>query len=365
MKTLHQSILVVSVIIFSFFNQLFAQNTSGEFNKAERIIDRIIRRHKVPGLAITVSKNQEVVYSQGFGYADLKNKILINPSNTIFRIGSVSKPIAALALLKTIEEGLIMIDSSVYNYIPYFPKKRYDITIKQLGGHLSGIRNYKGNEFKNNKPFSIREGIKLFEDEPLLFKPGTNYAYTSYNWNLISLAIQEQAKIPFEEFVKTRVLTPFQMKKTFPDKNQALEGKAVFYRKVGRRRFKPESEVNNFFKLASGGYLSTSEDINKFGNAILRFFFNNPNPLKPFITAQKTKDGVSKSTYYGIGFQVSNDSSGRFYFGHIGNGLGGYGIFYVYPEQGVVISILANCSNPNIDKKFDKLIDAIFDALVL
>jgi CubicO group peptidase (beta-lactamase class C family) len=349
--------------MFSFFNQLFAQNTLSEFNKAERIINRMVRKHKVPGLAITVSKNQEVVWSQGFGYADLKNKIPVSTNNTIFRIGSVSKPLAAMALLKTVEEGLITIDSSVYNYIPYFPKKKHDITIKQLGGHLSGIRNYKGNEFKNNKPLSIREGVKLFEDDPLLFKPGSDYNYTSYNWNLISLAIEEQAKIPFEAFVKTRVLMPFQMEKTFPDKNQALDNKAVFYRKVGRRRFKPESNVNNYFKLASGGYLSTSEDINLFGNAILKDSLTNSNQLKPFVTAQKIDGNKSKSTYYGIGFQVSNDSNGRFYFGHIGNGLGGYGIFYVYPEQDVVISILTNCSNPNIDKTFDKLIDAVFESL--
>ncbi|MFI1743457.1 serine hydrolase domain-containing protein [Thalassobellus sediminis] len=351
--------------MFSFFNQLFAQNTFGEFNKAERIVEKIIRRHKVPGLAITVSKNQEVVWSQGFGYSDLKNKTPVNPKTTIFRIGSISKPIASIALLNAVEEGLIMLDSSVYNYVPYFPKKEYDITIRQLGGHLSGIRNYKGNEFKNNKPLTIREGVKLFENDSLLFKPGTNYAYTSYNWNLISLAIQEQAKIPFEEFVETRVLTPFQMKKTFSDKNEALEGKAVFYKKVGRKRFKPVREVNNYFKLASGGYLSTSEDINILGNALLKGSLVNKNQLKPFIIAQKTKNSVSKSTYYGLGFQVSYDSSGRFYFGHIGNGLGGYGIFYVYPDQEVVISILINCSNPNIDKKFDKLIDTIFESIEL
>jgi CubicO group peptidase (beta-lactamase class C family) len=341
-----------------------AQNTPETFNKSERIINRIVRKHKVPGLAITVSKNQNVVWSQGFGYADLKNKVPVNPNNTIFRIGSLSKPIAAIALLKSVEEGLINIDNSVYNYVPYFPKKRYDISIKQLGGHLSGIRNYKRNEFKNNKPLSIREGIKFFENDPLLFKPGSDYAYTSYNWNLISLAIQEQSKIPFENFVESRVLIPYLMEKTMADKNQDLNGKAIFYKKVGRRRFKPEINVNNFFKLASGGYLSTSEDINRFGNAVLKDFLANSKQLKSFVTAQKINKGdVSKSTYYGMGFQVSRDSSGRFYFGHIGNGLGGYGIFYVYPEQKVVLTILTNCSNPKIDKTFDKLIDAVFESL--
>lgn len=350
--------------MFSFFNQLFAQTTTKEFNKAERIIKKMIRKRKVPGLAITVSKGQEVLWSEGFGYANVKKKIPVSPDKTIFRIGSVSKPIAATALLKMVEERAIDLDSSVYAYLPYFPKKKYDITIKQLGGHLSGIRNYKGNEFKNNKPLSIREGVGLFENDSLLFQPGTNHAYTSYNWNLISLAIEEQAKVPFEDYVKARVLIPFKMHHTFADKNDdTIPNKAIFYRKAGRRRFKPVSKVNNYFKLAGGGYLSTSEDVNRFGNALLNDSLVSQKALKPFITTQSTSD--NRLTYYGIGFQASFDHSGRPYFGHVGNGLGGYGIFYVYPENGVVLSILMNCSNPNIDENFNELIDAIFEAIQL
>lgn len=351
--------------MFSFFNSLFAQESSNGFDQSERIINKIIRKKKVPGLAITVSKNNEVVWSKGFGFADVTNKIPVDPDRTIFRIGSVSKPIAAAGLLKIVEEGKMTLDSSVYNYVPYFPKKDYDINIKQLGGHLSGIRNYQGNEFKINEPLGIREGISLFEKDALLFQPGTNYNYTSYNWNLISLAIQECVKIPFEDFVKFKVLIPFNMGKTFVDKNQDIDGKAIFYEKFRRRRFKPVQETNNFFKLASGGYLSTSKDINTFGNALLNDSLVDSNQLKPFITAQKINNDESTSTYYGVGFQVSYDSRGRPYFGHIGNGLGVYGIFYVYPEEKVVLSILTNISNPNIDKEFDKLIDTLFESMKL
>ncbi|UKM65213.2 beta-lactamase family protein [Flavobacteriaceae bacterium GSB9] len=334
------------------------------FKKAERIAERMLRKRKVPGMAIMVSKNQEVVWSKGVGLADIKRNVPVSTEHTIFRIASVSKPISAIALLKAVENGLIDLDSSVNEYVPYFPKKQYDITIRQLGEHTSGIRNYKGNEFRNNNLLTIKEGIVFFENDSLRFKPGTNFAYSSYNWNLISLAIQEQTHVAFEDFVKTRVLIPFGMDKTFADKNQYLKGKAVFYQKKGRREFKPVQEVNNYFKLASGGYLSTCKDINTFGNALLNKLLVDPNTLKTFITAQKIKsNNTFASTYYGIGFQVSYDASGRPYFGHIGNGLGGYSIFYVYPETNVVITIMANCSNPNSEKMFDKLINEIFETL--
>lgn len=362
MIKLYLTYLFLCIYLCLFGNNLLAQSNYNDFSEAERIINKYIRKNKVPGLAITVSKDGNIVWSKGFGFADISNEIMVNPDSTIFRIGSVSKPIAALALLKIVEDGLIALDSSVYHYVSYFPEKKYDITIKQLGTHLSGIRNYKDNEFKINKPLSIREGISLFEHDTLLFKPGSNFAYTSFNWNLISLAIQEQSQVPFEDFVQSRVLWPFKMTRTFPDKNQDLEGKAVFYKKVGRRQFKPESNVNNYYKLASGAYLSTASDLNKFGNALLNDSLVNHNQLKPFITIQYINNDLSKSTFYGIGFQVSYDADGRAYFGHIGNGLGSYSILYVYPEYNVVLAILINSSYPKGEKIFNKLINYVFES---
>ena len=254
---------------------------------------------------------------------------------------------------------MIDLETSVHNYLPYFPKKQYDFSIKQAGTHQSGIRNYKGNEFKNNKPLSIREGVALFENDSLLFEPGTQHAYTSYNWNLISLVMQEVSGVPFEAFIQEKVLDTFKMTNTFADTQQEIENKAIFYRKAGKKRFKPVGKVHNFFKLAGGGYLSTSEDVAKFGQALLDGTDIDQEQFKPFITSESIGERL---TYYGIGFQVSFDHTGRPYFGHVGNGLGGYGIFYVYPEDEVVLSILMNCSNPEQDESFKEIIEGIFNA---
>jgi len=202
--------------------------------------------------------------------------------------------------------------------------------------------------------------VALFENDSLLFQPGKGYSYTSYSWNLLSLAMQEVTKKPFEDIVKDEVLIPLSLNNTFPDKQDEIGGKAIFYRKERRRKFGEVLPVNNFFKLASGGYVSTSEDIAKLGNAYLADDFLSVPVKERFITSQKIED---KLTYYGIGWQTSYDHKDRPYFGHIGNGLGGYGIFYVYPQENIVISILMNCSNPYQDKKFHKIIDAIFKEL--
>lgn len=345
--------------MFSFITNLFGQKPQG-FSKADRILKKMIRKKKVPGIAITITKNGIKQFSKGYGYADLENEISVNPSTTVFRVGSLSKPIAATGLAKLVEKHQINLSRSVYDYVKYFPKKEYVFSLKQLGGHLAGIRNYKDNEFMNNTPLSIKEGIGLFENDALLFAPGEGYAYTSYSWNLLSLAMQEAVNKPFEKIIKDEVLMPLSLLHTFPDKQQEGINKATFYRKKRWRRFVEVSPVNNYFKLAGGGYLSTSEDISVLGNAYLNESFL-PNTIIEEFTKSQEIDG--KLTYYGVGWQASFDHKHRPYFGHIGNGLGGYGVFYVYPKHNVVVSILMNCSNPNQDKKINEIIDAVFEGL--
>jgi len=345
--------------MISFVNDIFGQEKN-RFEKADRVLKKLVRSKKVPGIAITVTKNGHTQFSKGYGYADLEKKLPVDPSRTIFRIGSVSKSIAASGLAKMVAKNQIKLSDSIYECVSYFPKKEYSFTLRQLGGHLAGIRNYKGNEFMNNKPLSIKEGVALFENDSLLFRPGKEYSYTSYSWNLLSLAMQEVAQKPFEDIVKEEVLIPLDLNNTFPEGQKEVINKAVFYRKERRRKFVETKPVNNFYKLAAGGYLSTSEDVAKLGNAYLTNEFLSESVKEEFITSQKIDD---KYTYYGMGWQASYDHNNRPYFGHIGNGLGGYGVFYVYPKENVVVSILMNCSNPYQDKKFYKIIDAVFNEL--
>ncbi|WP_340065570.1 serine hydrolase domain-containing protein [Ascidiimonas aurantiaca] len=331
------------------------------FKKAHRIAKRIVRQRKVPGMAISVSYQGDMVWQAGLGFADLNTRTPVHPAKTVFRIASVSKPLAATALAKMVEEGLVKLDASVYDYLPEYPPKPYDFTLRQLGGHLAGIRSYRGNEFFSNQPLSIREGVALFENDSLLFEPGTSYQYNTYDWVLLSLIIQKVANIPFEEYVYTKVLEPLGMRSTFfkEDRTQIPE-MAVFYSRKGIRRFKEAPPVNNFFKLAGGGFLSTSEDICRLGNAYLTEGFLSKSTAAQFLTSQKIQD---KLTYYGIGWEVSYDHRNRPYRGHTGSGVGGYAIFRIYPEQQIVFSMLTNMSNPRMDKKIRRLLDAVINAI--
>ena len=330
--------------------------------KVDHQLQQLITCKKVPGLAISVLKNGQCIFQKGYGYADLSKKTSIHPETTVFRIASVSKPIAATALAHMVADGLLDLDTSFYHYVPYYPKKKWDFTIRQLASHTAGIRGYLGKEYGLNTPFTIKESIAIFKDDPLLFEPGTDYHYNSYDWVLISLAMQEVSGILFEDYVKQKVLQPLHLENIVAANKNGIEildkhqlRLATFYSKcpIGFRQSIP---VNNFYKLAGGGYLATASDIAKFGQAYLDKRILNNEVLHQFLTSQVIG---SQPTYYGLGWQVSTDKNGRPYYGHIGNGVGGYANFFIYPEQEIVIAILVNCTHPNIQNELDEVVDTL------
>ncbi|RTE52867.1 class A beta-lactamase-related serine hydrolase [Arenibacter aquaticus] len=324
--------------------------------RADHKLQQLINDGRIPGLAITVLKKGGVYFQKGYGYADLEKGTLVDPQRTIFRVASVSKPISAAALAAMVESHGLDLNASIYDYVPFFPKKQFDITIRQLAGHTAGIRGYRGCEYGLNRPLTIEEGLELFKDDPLLFEPGKGFLYNSYGWVLISLAMQEVSGIPFADYVREKVLEPYGMKDTFTEKQAKNNVHCTSFYSRKKEGFRKAIPVNNHYKLAGGGYLSTSSDIARFGQACLDISARGSGTWSQFLTAQTVK---GESTHYGLGWEVSKDAKGRSFFGHIGNGVGGYAVFYVYPEQDMVFSIMINCTNPGVREDLVLVVDEL------
>ncbi|MFK8267950.1 serine hydrolase domain-containing protein [Capnocytophaga cynodegmi] len=362
--------------ILSFFQSLLGQNkplsdievfrknpsevTSFEEAResAEKIIHFLLQEKRIPGVSVTITKQNHVIWQKGYGYADIEKKKGIEPQKTLFRVASVSKPLSAVVLARLQDKKEFDWNLSLYEYVPDFPKKPFDFTIKQLGGHIAGIRSYKGNEMVNNKPLSIEEGINFFKNDILEFAPGTKYLYSSFNWNLISLAMERCLNKKFDDIASEEVLKPLNMNNTFPDKGKIIKNEAIPY-SGSKKEFKPAAMVHNYYKLAGGGFLSTSEDIAKLGNVVICHDFLSQETESEMLTSLCIDD--DNETGYSIGWQSSKDWNGRPYYGHIGNGVGGYAWFYVYPQEQVVVTMLFNVTNPQIDIYLQRITDFILE----
>jgi len=249
-------ILLVFILVTSCKTQQTISFSNAQI-QSEKLGNDLMRTEKIPGMAIAVAHQGKTIWTKGFGYADVENKVPANPSLTKFRIGSVSKPYTTSALARLFEEGKINLDAPIQQYVPYFPKKEYDITLRQLGGHLAGIRHYQGGEFMSDKNYAtVKEGIDIFKASDLLHEPGSKYRYSSYGWNLISAAIEGASGEPFLPYVQRVVFDKLNMKNTSPDfAKQDIPNRTKFYQK-NNNVVTEAPFVDNSYKWAGGGFIS-------------------------------------------------------------------------------------------------------------
>ncbi|WP_242204840.1 serine hydrolase domain-containing protein [Aestuariivivens insulae] len=350
------SLVLVLLVFFSCKSTVGSIKTKTA--KVNTTAIHFLNKENIPGMAISVSKNGKLIWSQGFGYANLETQTKVSPKTTLFRIASISKPITAFALGLLADDGKIDLDESLYHYLPNYPRKQYDFTLRQLGGHTAGIRHYRDNEFMLNEALSITEGLAIFKNDSLLFKPLSDYKYSTYGFNLLSEVIQTVAKKPFINYVESNIFKPLEMEFTGLDvADSNMPNRTQFYVKNGTDKVILGPAVNNEYKVAGGGFLSTSEDLIRFGNEIIVPTLISSATLKELLTSQVLDSG--KPTHYGTGFGIGKTKKNTPKYNHSGGGVGASTLLLIYPTERMVISILTNLSGVPIFDIGERL-EAIF-----
>jgi serine beta-lactamase-like protein LACTB, mitochondrial len=335
-----------------------AEKLDGAIAQARTLVEKELAA-KVPGMSVAVAVNGEIVWSQGFGYADLKTRAPVTPA-TRFRVGSVSKPLTAAGLALLVERGRIDLDAPVQRYVPDFPKKGVLITTRQLAGHLGGIRHYKERESLLNEPFAtVRAGLSIFENDPLEVAPGTKYIYSTYGWCLISAVRETGAQQEFVGFMEANVFAPLGMKDTRADRAGTTDPqRTTFYSTNSAGKFVVSPPVDSSYKWAGGGFLSTTEDLVRFGSAHLQPGFLKKETLRLLFTRQRTNNG--KQIDYGVGWTIGTDDKGHEIFSHGGNSIGGTTILLIHPSSKTVVAMVCNLSQANFVKGPAKPIAEMF-----
>lgn len=309
-------------------------------SNARKIAAELIARG-IPGLAVAVAIHGKLAYAEGFGYADLEQRVPARPT-TKFRIGSISKPLTATALMQLVEQGKIDLDAPIQKYVPSFPDKDAKITPRLLAGHLAGIRHYQGDEFLISKHYdSVLDALKIFKNDPLVAPPGTKFHYSSYGFNLLSAAIENASGENFVSYMRNHVFIPLGLIDTLADQNQpVIEERSRFYSREKDGPFENAPYVDNSYKWAGGGFLSTAEDLVRFGSALLQPGFLKESSLQLLFTSQKTNSGAE--TGYGMGWSVHKSKSGQKIYEHAGGSVGGSCQLILYPDSQVVVALVTN-----------------------
>lgn len=338
-------------------------------SNSSKLFDGALDSLKTPSISVAVGINNQVVWAKAFGYKDLEKQELAD-IKTKFRIGSSSKSITSVALGKLIENKQLNLDSGIRYYVPFFDATKPRITVRQLASHSSGIRNYKDKEFNSDAEYpGIEESMQVFMYDTLLFKPGEKFAYATYNYTVLSAAMEQITKTKFLDYMQKTVFAPLGMKNTTADyKLRPITDKAEFYNYDAKaEKYKKAPEVNISNKWAGGGFLSTPSDMVRLGNALVSGSILNTTTTAILWTPQKLNNGKINGINYAIGWKVDtvklfNGTKSVRQIHHGGSASGGTAMFVLFPDYNMSVCILANRDFASAD--FFKYVNKIAEEFI-
>lgn len=321
-----------------------------------------VSAQNLPGLSVAVGVGDDVVWAEGFGWADLETRASVTP-DTGFRIGTASIALTSAAVGLFLEEGTLALDDGIQAHVPEFPKKPWPVTLRHLMGHTSGLRSDGGDEgplFGTHCDRPV-EALAAFADRPLLFEPDTAYRYSRYGWIVVSAALEQAAGTSFQRLMRERIFEPLGMRDTRPDStDERSPGRATSYfpRYSADPRYGPDPmrEVDYSCYAGSSVFVSTPADLVRFGIAVTQGRLLRPETVALLQSPQRLRSG--ETTGYGLGWDLETVTIGGAptpVVGHDGDALGGMlsSLWIVGPRAGdervasrtpLVVAVVSNTS---------------------
>jgi CubicO group peptidase (beta-lactamase class C family)/D-alanyl-D-alanine dipeptidase len=360
MRSVHPIHLLV-VCLAGFFVSQVRANPPEKYREAIKALEpwiaEEVKLKKIPSLSLALVDDQTVVWAHSFGEANPAKHELATPE-TLYRVGSVSKPFTALLLMMFVEMGLIDLDAPIQDYLPEFQpinKSGKKITLRQMLSHRSGIvrEGPIGNYFDDTEP-SLADSVKSISKLELVFEPGAMTSYSNMAVATAGYVLERTQKESFAKLMQKKLLDPIGMKnssfsRTHLGKNEAKIARASMWSLHGREFPAP---VWDFGMGPAGNLYSPVNDMAQF----LKFLFaGGRSPAAPdappllkretlekMWTIQFPKEGEKSG--FGIGFFVS-DLNGKRVIRHGGAVYGFSTEFAALPDDklGVIV-----CSSKDV-----------------
>lgn len=316
--------------------------------------EEMLKQHVV-GLTLGIIRNGEVVYMKGYGFADREYSIPAEVS-TIYRFASLSKVITSVAALHAWENGLLNLQADVREYVPEYPAKPEGIiTVEQLLACEGGIQQYNQvSDFNTDalvqyildhpQDYDPVAAIDIFKDQALLARPGTQFNYSTFSFNLLAAVIERAVGMPYETYVDSLLIQPMQLPYLQPEfralrpyPNQSswyrVEGDSAIADKIYGYDYEDVS-----WKLGGGGYTGTIVDLSGFARALLNGSLLKKNTRNMMFTNRKVN---GKNSWYGMGVFLGS-RHGEPIVSQFGHQAGARSIMYLAPESRDGILILSN-----------------------
>lgn len=324
----------------------------------EAAIAAEMSRQNIPGLSVAVVADNQLRWSNGYGFADLENFVPAK-AGTVYRLASISKAVAAVAVMQLAERGKLDLDAPVQKYCPAFPVKQWPVTSRHILGHLSGIRHYKSEEeYGSTRRYdTVNAGLDMFKDDPLLHEPGVKYTYTTFGYSVLGCALEGASGQKFADFVRENLITPAGMDRMRIDSiGDIIPNRAQGYRRTRDGSLRNSDLADNSYKLPGGGFVSTVEDLAKFAIAVQTNTVLKRETVGQMLTSQKLRDG--KETNYGLGWSVQTQNN-RQTVGHSGAQQRVSTMLHMIPARNFALVLMVNLEDTRLRPLADQITEIV------
>jgi serine beta-lactamase-like protein LACTB len=353
----------------------------------------------VPSLQIAIGYKDRILFEHAYGFADLENKVPATPK-TEYRAASISKWWTATVAMMLASQGKLNLDIPIQTYCNDFPAKKWAVTTRQLLTHTAGIRSYLNleEELSNSKSgadsslarnrynlellgqythyTNLKESLGNFKEDSLLFKPGSNWSYSSQGYRVLGCVLEDVSQISYSSLMKQMIFDPASMQNTMIDDSWAIiPNRAAGYQIENAKQLRRAEMRDVSENLPAGGFLSTATDLVRFAQAFLHQKFVSADVIRlmsfPYFSQKKPafqepswRDAIPSMEKYGYGLMLYPDTN-SIKIGHDGRQAGFSSIIIAIPEKDLTIAVLTNAKGWNGYISFTKSIEEIITAYYL
>lgn len=317
-----------------------------------------MEKDKIPGLTIGFIKD-DYTWVKGFGYADLENKLPAK-AESAYRLASVTKTMTGVAILQLAEKGKINLDGEIQTYVPYYPKQKWPVTVRQLLVHLGGGQTGSG---IGPEYVTTREVVARIAKNPIQNEPGVKFDYQTSGYNLLGAAIEEVSGKSFGDYLRENVWSPLGMNDTRMDNVRALIPNRVRGYELVKGELKNAPFLDVSSRFGGGGAIGTVADMLRWASSIERGQILSKSSLDLMFTPAANKGGHyvglgDGDWYYTLGWLVF-PVNGRYVFYNDGGQTGTNTMVLRIPSQNLTIAFACNLQNIDRMPYVKRLYEAI------
>lgn len=315
--------------------------------RVDSLATNAIKNGPLAGLAIVVARGDKILVARGYGYADLENEVPAT-TETIFKVGSVTKQFTALSIMQLVEKKKIALTDDVSKYLPEVPLGR-PITIAQLLDMTSGLKNYTGiSRAFSDDTFRIElktaRMAEIIKEQKPDFAPGTNWSYSNSGYYLAGLIVEKLSGLSYPDYIRKNIFEPNGLTSTtYCDESAILPRRARGYRPGTHGTLLNANYISMTVPFAAGAICSTALDLARYQRALVEGKIVTRASYARMSTPSVLKDGWR--TAYGLGL-VNDVIQGKRMVGHGGQIDGFWSVLFYYPVEDVTVVLLSNV-NPS------------------